>query len=485
MPIHDYDSAVAFLMGRINYEQAPQVPYSARQFKLRRMERLLKLLGNPHHRLPAVHIAGTKGKGSTAVMIEAILRAAGYRTGLYTSPHLERVEERFALDGAPCNEAAFVSASQFVQPAVQKMDAEAHAYNAAGPTYFEITTAIAMLLFAEAKVDAAVLEVGLGGRLDSTNVCRPRVTVITSISYDHTQQLGSTIESIAREKAGILKPGVPVICGVGRVEASQVVREVAAQRRCSVRELDVDFGIHFERRRAAAVCDGATSKFEYWEASGADRLSIPNLSLAMLGKHQSTNAALAVAAARELSQAGFSIGEAAIRRGLASAVCPARIELLSERPPVILDAAHNVASCQALAEAIDERFPNHGNRTLILATSHDKDARGMLEVLLPRFRRVILTRFENSARAADPRQLQCYAAALLEEDTSVAGTAAAPEIFLAQTPSEALQRSRITRDSDDSLLCVAGSFFLAGQMRPLLQARLPHLNAAPVAAAPD
>src|SRR5262245_48974556 len=248
------DTALQFLLGRINYEHSAAMPYGARAMRLDRMRHLLHELGNPQDRLPIVHIAGTKGKGSTAAITAAILTAAGYRTGLYHSPHLDRVEERLIVDGQTCPPAEFVELIQQVRPVAEAMDrltsppaepaptpppagGQCLSYS---PTFFELTTAIALLHFVRRAVDAVVLEVGLGGRLDSTNVCRPRVTVITNISFDHTRQLGNTLAKIAREKAGIIKPGVPVVSGVLTDEPRWVIEQVAAAAGSPLRQLGVE-----------------------------------------------------------------------------------------------------------------------------------------------------------------------------------------------------------------------------------------------------
>ena len=209
-----HDAALAFLYSRIDYERAVNPPYSAGTLRLERMRELLARLGNPQRGLPTVHIAGTKGKGSTAAMVAAVLTAAGHRTGLASSPHLRRVEERLAIDGRPASGDELVELVDRLRPHVETMERQAaHVAGETGPTYFEITTALAWQHFARNRVRAAVVEVGLGGRLDATNVCEPTVTAITSISFDHTRQLGNTLAEIAGEKAGIIKPGVPIISG--------------------------------------------------------------------------------------------------------------------------------------------------------------------------------------------------------------------------------------------------------------------------------
>jgi len=227
-------AAIDWLLSRINYERVAVIPYHERQLKLDRMRQLLTRLGQPDAALRIVHVAGTKGKGSTSAMIAGILTAAGYRTGVFSSPHLERIEQRFAVDGHPCSAEELVALVNRIRPVVKVMDDEAAAAGdpLGGLTFFDITTAMALVHFVECGVDAAVLEVGLGGRLDSTNVCPPVVSVVTSISFDHTKQLGDTLALIAREKAGIIKPGVPVVCGVEQPEAQQVIAKVAREHGC-------------------------------------------------------------------------------------------------------------------------------------------------------------------------------------------------------------------------------------------------------------
>ena len=238
----DGQAAAEFLTSRIDYERATAVSYDPRDFCLDRMRELLDRLGNPQRGLPIIHIAGTKGKGSTAAMIASILRAAGFHTGLYSSPHLDSLEERLMVDGAICPADELVGLVNRVRPVVAAMDdAGGAGRGSKRPTYFEIVTALALLRFALCRVDAAVLEVGMGGRLDSTNVCDPLVSVITNISFDHTQQLGNTLAAIAREKAGIIKPDTPVVSGVLSDEPRQVVAEVARVQGCRLVQLGKDF----------------------------------------------------------------------------------------------------------------------------------------------------------------------------------------------------------------------------------------------------
>ena len=235
----NYRQSLRFLFSRINYERNSTSETSKQGFQLGRMHDLLSRLGNPHLEQRIIHVAGSKGKGSTAGMIASILQSAGYRTALFSSPHLYRIEERFSINKHPASTAQFTELITHIRPHVEQMDRES-----VGPTYFEITTAMAFLHFSNNLADATVLEVGLGGRLDSTNVCLPELAVITSISRDHTRQLGSRLEDIAKEKAGIVKPGIPVISGVTNPPARKAISEICAIRKASLRELNKDFSYH-------------------------------------------------------------------------------------------------------------------------------------------------------------------------------------------------------------------------------------------------
>ncbi len=446
------ENALQFLFGRIDYERATAVPYRKREFKLDRMRELLDRLGNPQRDMPIVHVAGTKGKGSTAAMLAAVLSAAGYRTGVFSSPHLERIEERMAVDGRYCSSEELVELVELIRPAAEAMDRRASAAgpDEIGPTYFELTTAMALVHFDRCKVDAAVLEVGLGGRLDSTNVCRPCVAVITNISLDHTKQLGETTASIAREKAGIIKPGVPVVSGVTKDEPREVIQEVCRRLGCRLVELGVDFQFdyrpprHLEREPDAGRLDFHNL---------ADQInSYSDLSLGMPGRHQAANAAVALAVAAELQRQGWTIPENAIRTGVATASVPARVEVLGRRPAIVLDSAHNPASIDALLEVLDESF-SVSRRLLLFATTQEKDIRGMLERLTGRFDEVIFTRYTNNPRAVSPKKLLAVAVELGWQ-----------EPIVCTEPSDAFEEvSRRAKPED--LICITGSFFIAAELR--------------------
>lgn len=439
-----YEEALAYWYGRINYEVRTPQPSD---LKLDRMRGLLRHLGDPHLRVRAVHVAGSKGKGSTAAMLAAILRKAGYRTGLFTSPHLSRVEERIQVDGVAISPPELTTLMTEIQDAASAYESRrTRASEGEAPTFFEIVTALGFLHFVRRRVDVAVLEVGLGGRFDSTNVCCPLVSVITSISYDHTRQLGSTLDRIAGEKAGIVRPGVPVVSGVTAAEARPVIEATAARCRAPLQEIERDFRYAYEPGLVGRAGDRAsrvqvTTRQRAW----------PALELHLLGEHQASNAATAIAAVEALGRQGLTIRDAAVAAGLKTVHWPARMEVVSQSPMVVLDCAHNVASAQALVDTLDTSFAPR-QRRLVFAASNDKDLVGMLQVLGPRFEHVHLTSFRNSPRCADPAPL----AELLR--------GAGVPCTVHPSASAALAAARQAARPDD-LICVTGSVFLAGELR--------------------
>jgi dihydrofolate synthase/folylpolyglutamate synthase len=421
------------------------------------MRRLMTLLGDPHLGVKAVHIAGTKGKGSTAAMMAAVLGAAGYRTGLYTSPHLERIEERIVLDGQICPPGEFLSLAAQVQPAVEQLDREAGLVGGYGPTFFEVTTAMAFLRFAQANVDVAVLEVGLGGRLDSTNVCQPEVCIITSIGFDHMKQLGSTLAAIAGEKAGIIKPGVPVISGVIADEPQGAIAQRAAALGAPLFQRGVEYDVKFSTDHSRFSAHAET--FDYREPAANPRYQLQNLGINLLGRHQAANAAAAIAAVGRLRDRGWSITDEQLRQGLSAAHCPARIQQVASSPTVILDVAHNPASIEAVVAALRERFLAR-RRIAIFASSKDKDYAAMLRLLLPAFDTVFLTRYVHNPRAMEAEQLLQIALALRSES----GSENQPILHAVVRPDDAWRLARNVAQPED-LICITGSFFLAAELQ--------------------
>lgn len=472
LPIADHlarEAALAWLMGRINYERTASIPYQDRQLKLDRMRQLLTRLGQPDAGLRIIHVAGTKGKGSTSAMVAAILTAAGFRTGLFTSPHLERIEERFMVDGKPCTATELVALVDQMRPIVRAMDeetdAEAVGHTEAGhamarkniapggPTFFDITTAMALLHFVERQVDAVVLEVGLGGRLDSTNVCLPTVSVITSIGFDHMRQLGDTLAAIAREKAGIIKPGVPVISGVLQREPKSVIENVAREHGCRLLQLGREFDYQYSPPASGRTLGAVDFHFHVPSQS----FHLRDIKLGMPGPHQAANAAVALATLAELRHQGWCVSSEAMRIGLSRAVLPGRVEIVPGEPTVVIDTAHNPASAQALVEALAE-MPTPSRHTLVLSISRDKDVRSIVRTLGPHFDRFVITEYLENPRAVPAESL---ASCLREtQGDSV-------DIVLCPTPREAWQfvrQSAIPRER----ISIAGSFYLAAEMRSLV-----------------
>lgn len=447
--LDDYQDSLDFLYGRLNYERLgmPRIPS---ELRIGRMRRLLRLLGDPHEALRIVHIAGTKGKGSTAAMLAAALSASGVRTGLFCSPHLHRLEERFCLDGRCATPDELVALTEAIRPAVEEFEADQTRDLHRGPTFFEITTAMGLLHFARQEAGAVVLEVGLGGRLDSTNVVRPLLSVLTSISFDHTRQLGTQLGAIATEKAGILKRGRPAVSGVRGDEARAAIRRVARQRRAPLREIDVDFLETYEPPPSPLTRPAAGRvAVRTW------RNDWPPFELPLLGAHQAHNAAVALASLDALAELGLIVPREAVRQGFAALRWPARVEILGESPYLVVDGAHNVASARALAETLQTCFPPT-SRTLVFGTTRDKDLHGQLQALLPAFDILIATRYVENPRSVPPEEI---AAAIRVLDGR------SPR--LAADPSEALAMAR-DASPRDGLICVTGSLFLAAEARALI-----------------
>ena len=448
-----YRAAMAFLSSRENHERGPQ--QNAHAFQLASMRALLAQLGDPQNALSAIHIAGTKGKGSTAAMLAAVGSANGYRVGLYTSPHLDSVEERFVVDGDSIDSQTLADLLLEIKPIAEAMD---QATDQLGPTYFEIVTAVAMLYFVRRQVDFAVLEVGMGGRLDSTNVCRPQVTVITSVSLDHMRELGDTVSQIAKEKAGIIKQGIPVVSGVTDEAARHVIAETARVNAASLFEIARDF-IATDYAVPSGNVSGATFDFR----GSCDPLKTRKaMALGLLGRHQAENAALVLAVLDLLSVQGWRWNEQIVRNTLADVQCRGRVEVISRDPLFVIDAAHNVASICALLETLDE-IDFGPPRVLVFASSVDKDLRGMLTRLIPQFDHVILTKYPGSSRAADPDQL---GEIVRQMNADLAGGQITWEV---QSDPNVAWKGVRHRLAEGQAICVTGSFFIAAHLRRLAE----------------
>jgi dihydrofolate synthase / folylpolyglutamate synthase len=406
--------------------------------------RLMELMGDPQKKYPTVHVTGTNGKGSTAVFIAGMLMAAGYRVGLYTSPHLVSFTERIRVGGTPIPEARVVELAGRVREGYGGRPG-ADGSGEVNPTFFEVTTAVAFSYFAEEGVDIAVVEVGLGGRLDSTNVITPLVSVITNIDIEHTEFLGNTLEQIAGEKAGIIKPGVPVVTGAIQPEATGVIEREAAAQGSPVFRLAREF-------RPENVLAGREQVFDYRGMKAV----YPGLRVRMLGRHQVDNASLALAAVECLRDSGVAVDEAAMRRGIERAQWEGRMERVAQDPDIYLDGAHNPASAKKLAETVRELLPSYRKLTLVIGVLADKDVSGIVREIVPLADRVVVTR-PQYARALD---VQMLAAEVGKLHGAVSATG---------TVGEAIQRAREGASRGD-LILVTGSLYVVGDARAILVA---------------
>ena len=409
----------------MTYAEAVQFLYSLRlfgaKFGLENTFKLAALAGHPQEKLRFIHVAGTNGKGSTCAMLESIYRAAGWRVGLFTSPHLVSFRERIQVNRRLIPEGEVVRLVAELQPLLKQFPADHH------PTFFEVVTVMALKFFAGQKCDLVIWETGLGGRLDATNIVTPLASVITNIAFDHQQWLGDTLGKIAAEKAGIIKPGVPVITAADEPEALKVIEEVAKKQKAPIIKVG----------RASCPAPSQNGKSE----------TVPTPAVSLIGDHQKINAALALAAVGTL-QDKIPVNAAAIRGGLAAVDWPGRLQLI-QKPngqEILLDGAHNVAGATVLREALEKNFPAAG-RVLVLGALRDKDWRHICEVLAPLAAR-IFTVPVASERTADAGELAVAC--------SLANPAAA--IFACASLSEALDQS-----ADTPFIIVTGSLYLVGE----------------------
>jgi dihydrofolate synthase / folylpolyglutamate synthase len=442
-PIRTYDAALRYLYSHTDYEQMLRVRYNRDTFSLDRMNGLLKKLGNPHKKLTSVHIAGTKGKGSTAMMLAAMLESCGYKVGLYTSPHLCDLRERIRVNGNMISMAALTREIAKVEPILEKMRSDK-------PTFFEIFTALAFDHFADQELDIVVIETGLGGRLDSTNVLTPKVCGLTSISMDHMHQLGKTLKEIATEKAGILKKSIPAVSAPQDPEAERVLRKVGKENGTKVlfAGKDIDFSYRVESSRM----DGCHTRV----CLTTPRSRFEHLPVPVLGEHQAINCGLALALLDQLKESGMEIDDAKAIKGLNDVHLPGRMELLYKDPRVLADGAHNAASVQALMRGIGQHIP-YDSMVMIFGCSGDKDIEGMMRQIATGADKVIFTRAANNPRAADPKEL----AAMYEEYSGRVAQVMDNLTEAIRTAGSAVSR--------EDLICITGSFYLVGEAKQLLQ----------------
>jgi dihydrofolate synthase/folylpolyglutamate synthase len=438
--INTSDQAVAFLMSQVRDDPRP---YHARaRLAQHPVRALLARVGEPQVDLPVVHIAGSKGKGSTALYLEAILKATGLRTGAFTSPHLQRWTERYRVDGNELTSTAFAALFARLQPHVLDLAKEDAA---SAPSFFDVLTAAAFLLFAEKRVDCAIIEAGIGGRLDATNVVQPMLSCITSVELEHTDKLGNSIAAIAGEKAGIIKKAVPVVIGALPGEAESVVRTRAAKLDATVSALEQDIALSIGRAPGGGLTMRVTDDDRQYTAE------LP----APASRCTARNAALAIACAHRICPHDETRLQRAVARAVPATRPPGRMEVVGKKPWVIIDGAHTPASTRALAEML-KGLPAH-KMHLLVSLSVARDAAAVLAPLLNHAHSVVVTSADPT-RSLDSEQL---AADL------VAGGYPASRLRAIPDPRKAVRESRATLARED-LLCVAGSMYMAGVAREML-----------------
>jgi dihydrofolate synthase / folylpolyglutamate synthase len=396
-------------------------------FGLENIAWILDLIDNPQRFLKTIHIAGTNGKGSVASMLSHILKEAGYRVGKYTSPHLLSFTERITIDEKEITEEEVAALTETIKDKVRQEDKNRFF------TFFDFTTALAFEYFRRGRIDIAVIEVGLGGRLDSTNVIDPLVSIITNVSLDHTDYLGGDIRNIAKEKAGIVKRGKPVVTGAEGV-ALRIIEEIARSLHSPLYQLYKAFS--YEKKADQVMSYSGEKSFD-------------NLFISLKGDHQLKNGALALCVAELLPAYGFSVKEDSIRKGLAGTKWPGRLEVVHEKPSIILDGAHNPDGARTLAEFLGTHYRDK-NKVLIFGVMKDKDYKEILDIVSPRVDTIILTK-PATARALPPRELEGQVKdAIITEDIKSA-------LVLAKSIA-----------GDDDLILVTGSFYTVGEAKQVL-----------------
>lgn len=446
----NYQEALDFLYSFIDYSLKRNFRYSAEKFNLKRMYEFLGHLGDPQEDYGIIHVAGTKGKGSVSAMCASILASQGYRTGLYTSPHLIDFTERIQINGQSISKEDMVEMVEVIKPITKKV---------AEMTTFELVTALAFYYFSQQEVQYAVIEVGLGGRLDATNIVDPITTVITSISYDHMHILGNTLSEIAAEKGGIIKPDRPVVIAPQKEEARLKLEEIAISQSAPIIQVGRDYLYAAENHSL----DG--QKFLLWtpdeqplvdlfiESAGRDIWSPQRFQIPLLGFYQIENAATAFAALKTCEKYGVKLSQKAYQEGFANVSWPGRMEIFRKNPPIVIDSAHNRYSSLKLRQAMDDYFPGLPI-LLVFGASEDKDIEGMFQELLPRVRRVIAT------QSSHPRSI---APEILVEQAHRYGCSA-----VAIKPVEKAFSAALEEAGKETIILVTGSLFIAAAAKEIL-----------------
>ncbi|MCL4458508.1 MAG: bifunctional folylpolyglutamate synthase/dihydrofolate synthase [Chloroflexi bacterium] len=447
----NYEEALNYIYSFTDYERTTVQLYGAPACNLERTEHLLNLLGNPQHHYQSIHIAGTKGKGSTAAMIASVMEAAGYKVALYTSPHLHSFRERIRTNQHPIPGHRLSTIISQMRPLVDQVHSDCP--DLGRLTTFEVSTALAFTYFATEAVDFAVIEVGMGGRLDATNVLRPLVSIITSISLDHVPILGDTLPQIAAEKAGIIKDNGLVVSAPQRPEVLAVLEETCHARKARLFLIGQDW--RWEAR--AGQYDWKEGRLQSFDVQGPFG-EHKGLEIPLLGRHQLVNATTAVAALELLREYGLTIDALSIRQGLRQVIWPGRLEVVSWRPLLVLDGAHNADSAEKLLAALQEGL-HYKRLILILGTSAGKDIPGIIRALAPAAELIITTQSKHP-RAADPQ--------LLQQEGAKYGC----QIRVVEDVQAALDVALDMADEHD-LICVTGSLFVVAEARESL-GRAPH-----------
>jgi dihydrofolate synthase/folylpolyglutamate synthase len=420
----NYPQSIDWLNSLINYERTPAQKEVSRYLNLQRIADAATLLGDPHLEIPYIHIAGTKGKGSTAAMTESILRVSGYRTGLFTSPHLIYINERIQINGESISDDDFAITATIIYNACKDMPDK--------PTYFESLTLMAFIHFAKNKIDIGILETGMGGRLDSTNICKPIVTAITTLALDHTDELGNSIDKIAGEKAGIIKDGVPVICATQPSEALAVIETKCADNNTDLWLVGRDITITNDDD----MLNISTPIAEY-----------NHLYLSLNGNHQQINAAVAIGIIDRLRMKGWKFSTGSVGCGLSSTNWPGRLQQIGENPPIIIDGAHEPLSTSLLIEYLQHIY-NDKELIFILGFAREKEWKNMIAQYCSIAKKIIFTAADNP-RAMNPL--------LLQDEALKCGFPAE----IARNYDDAIKIA--TDFATSSVICVSGSLYLAGE----------------------
>ena len=442
--IGTYNSAVRWILELTDVERQRVVKYDENgDFKLDRMRALLAALGDPQDQFRAIHVAGSNGKGSTIAMISAMLRKCGYGVGEFTSPHLVDIRERICINGQRITKNEFTESMKALAKAATEIGER--------PTFFEAITAISFMHFAAQAVDVAIVEVGLGGRLDSTNVIMPVLSVITEIQLDHTKILGTTLEKIAVEKAGIIKPGVPVITREQQEDVDRVLREKAESVGTTIRVVNKE--IEFSNRFCSTVELGPHNRVcLYTETSRLEHLPVP-----LPGEHQAFNCGLALAAVDHLKSIGFECPESVVTEGLEETVIPGRMQLVWDRPRILVDGAHNPDALTALMRCVGAHVP-YDSMVCVFGCGQDKDVDALLDRVSLGADKVIFTKAVRNTRAVEPEELRRR---FMERSGKMCQTAGSVK--------EALELAARAVSRED-LICVTGSFYLVGETIKHLEA---------------